>query len=272
MHRSLLLSLCLAAPLPAVIVAAEAPAALSAAQVVEKNVAARGGLAAWRAVHALSWTGKMEAGGNNRPTLAAPAPHSKGAMPAPRPVEQFQLPFVMEMERPRKSRLELQFKGQTAIQVYDGTNGWIIRPFLNRHQVEPYTPDQLKTAAMQPDLDGPLIDYAAKGTTVALAGTETVEGHAAYKLKLTYKDQRVQNVWVDAKSFLELKIEGTPRRLDGRYHPVFVYMRDYRTVSGLQMPMVYETVVEGAKSSEKISIETAVVNPKLADSRFAKLE
>jgi hypothetical protein len=34
-----------------------------------------------------------------------------------------------------------------------------------------------------------------------------------------------------AQSFLETKIEGQPRRLDGVYHPVEIYYRDYRRAS-----------------------------------------
>jgi hypothetical protein len=281
MRRSTVLS-CLLMLLPVMTPAADttpaaanpppvsAPATLTAAQIVERNVAARGGLAGWRAVKTLSWSGKMDAGGNNRPTLAMPGPRHKGAMPPSRPIEQTQLPFVLEMERPRKTRLELQFAGQTAVQVYDGTQGWKLRPYLNRHEVENYLPEELTAAAAQPDLDGPLIDYAAKGIAVSLAGTDTVDGQPAYKLALTLKDKRVQNVWIDAKTFLEVKIDGTPRRLDGKMHPVWVYYRDYKTVSGLVMPMVYETSVEGVKSTEKINIESVVVNPKLPGARFAK--
>ena len=38
---------------------------LTAAQIVEKHVAARGGLQAWRAVQAMSWTGRLDAGGGS---------------------------------------------------------------------------------------------------------------------------------------------------------------------------------------------------------------
>src|ERR1700758_1958528 len=92
-------------------------AKLSAAEIVDKNVSARGGLQAWRAVKALSITGKMDAGGNTRPTLPVPGQKTGPQMPPPRPAEQVQLPFVMELKRPRKMRLELEFNGQTAIQV-----------------------------------------------------------------------------------------------------------------------------------------------------------
>jgi len=274
--------------------AAPAQATLSAAAIVDKNVAARGGLQAWRAVQTMSFSGKLGAGGNQRATLAVPAPASVPSGPVtshkmvqpvapPRPVEEVQLPFVMELKRPHKIRFELQFAGQTAIQVYDGSNGWKLRPYLNRRVVEPFTPEEVKVSSMQADLDGPLVDYAAKGTKVELAGMEKVEDRNTYKVKLTMKDGRVIHVWIDALTFLEAKIEGQPRRLDGTDHPVEVYFRDYREVNGLQIPFVMETrVLPVAHTSlgfrdtpvppESITIEKVVVNPNLEESLFTKPE
>jgi outer membrane lipoprotein-sorting protein len=245
---------------------------LTAEQVIEKNVAARGGLQAWRAVRTLSMSGKMDAGGNESSTRPVQGVKTGGVQLPRRPAEQAQLPFRLELKRTRKSRMELDFRGQTAVQVYDGTNGWKLRPFLNRHQVELFTPDEMKAVAVQSDLDGPLVDYAAKGTKVELEGTEKVEGNDTYRLKLIFKNGQSQRVWVNAKTFLETKIDGTPRRLDGKYHTVEVYYRDYRAVNGLTMPYVMETKVEGVKQTEKIEIEKIAVNPQVEDSRFAKLQ
>jgi hypothetical protein len=77
---------------------------------------------------------------------------------------------------------------------------------------------------------------------------------------------------VSAQTFLETKIEGSPRRLDGKMHTVEVYYRDYRPVDGLVMPYLMETVTQGVKQTEKIEIEKIAVNPKLEDARFAKLQ
>jgi hypothetical protein len=256
---------------------------LSAAAIVDRNVAARGGLQAWRAVQSMSWEGKLGAGGNQRATLPVPPqgpmPNLKGI--PQRPADETQLPFVMELKRPRKMRVELVFKGQTAIQVFDGANGWKLRPFLNRHVAEPYTADETKSASMQADLDGPLVDYAAKGTKIELDGVEKVEDRDTYKLKLTMNNGQSIHVWIDAQSFLETKIEGQPRRLDGAYHPVEVYYRDYRPVNGLQIAFVLETKVlplaqksPGVRNTpvppEKIVIEKVTVNPKLDESLFSK--
>ena len=256
-------------------------AKLPAAEIVNKNVAARGGLQAWRSVQTMSMQGQLAAGGNQRTTLAVPGQGRGQNVVPPRPAQEAELPFLLELKRERKQRLELQFNGKTAVQVYDGVNGWKLRPYLNRLQVENYTDVELQSAAAQADLDGPLVDYVTKGTQIELEGVEKVDGKDTYKLKLTLKNGRVTHVWIDAQSFLETKIEGQPRLLDGTVHPVEVYYRDYRQVNGLQIPFVLETrVVSVAKTNlgikdpsypaEKITIEKVEVNPKLDETLFTK--
>lgn len=265
-----LFALCLSAGLVSAAAAGQslAPSRLSVQQIVSKNIAARGGENAWRAVQAMSWAGKLDAGGGNQRRLKIPG------QPAPPPLNgssaQAQLPFVLEMKRSHKSRLEIQFNGQTAVQVYDGAQGWKVRPFLNRHEVEPFTAAEREAAANQAELDGPLMDYAAKGTQIDVEGVEPVEGKSAYRLKVTFQNKHVIHEWIDAQSFLEVKIEGTPRRLDGKEHPVEVFMRDYRSVNGLQIPHTLETTVQGVARTEKILIEKVVVNPRLDESHFSK--
>jgi len=275
------LSLLFAGSLLAAADTASSAAQLSAAEIVNRNVAARGGLQAWKNVQTLSFTGKMGAGGNRRSSLAGQNTAPVRGVAPERPAEEVQLPFVMDLKRTRKMRLELRFNGQTALQVYDGTNGWKVRPFLNRNDVESYTPDELKTAALQADLDGPLVDYVAKGTQIALDGTEKIDGVENYRLKLTMKNGQSFHLWVNSQTFLETKSEGQPRRLDGVMHPVEIYYLNYQAVNGLQIPFVLETrVLPVAKSSrfaaepptpaEKITIEKVAVNPKLDDALFTK--
>ena len=228
--------------------APQVPASYSVEQIIEHNVAARGGLAAWRAAKTLTIAGELDAGG--KPNHA--------------------LPFVLKEKRPRKSRLEINFKDQTSVQVYDGAQGWKVRPFLNRLEVENYTPAELKSAAAEQDLDGPLVDYAAKGTQISLLSPEPVEGHPAYRLRLTFNNGSKRDLWIDAGSFLELKMEGEPRKLDGKMHNVFVYFRDYKTESGLTTARLQETAVDGVKQTYKMKITRVSVNDALDDSLFQK--
>jgi hypothetical protein len=259
------------------------PASLSAAQIVERHVAARGGAAAWHAVQTLSVSGKLEAGTGDSVQRSMVLAHQGVGASAKRAeqlaaaqaakdaaAQQVQLPFRLELKRPRKSRLEIDFAGKTAVQVYDGEHGWKYRPYLNRGDVEPFTTDEAKSEGATPELDGLLVDYAARGSRVALDGSEAVEGHKAYRLKVTMKNGDVRQVWIDAKSFLDVKVEGIPRRMDGKMHKVFIYQRDFRSVKGIKLPYQYDTAVEGYPGSHSMLLETVSVNPSLDDARFGK--
>lgn len=221
---------------------------MGAEQIVERSIAASGGLQAWRAVNTMVMSGQIEVGGKKNASL----------------------PFTMTMKRPKKSRFEVRFQGQTAFQVYDGEQGWKVRPFLGRDEVDPYTPEEAKQAAESAELDGLLVDHAQKGTKVVVAGAERVEGHGAYKLKLTLKDGTQRMTWIDATTFLQVKVEGDPRKLDGRMHPVYVFLRDYRSENGLKVPHVIETAVQGGKQTHKMTIERVSVNAPVDDSLFSK--
>lgn len=284
-HARVLLSVLVSVSLSAAVAAADtrpAPVNLTAAQIIEKHVAARGGLQAWHAVQTLSVTGKIDAGsGDSAARSARLARGGAGvsvkhagtaALAAAGTAEnqEVQLPFRLEMKRPRKSRLEIDFAGKTAVQVFDGQNGWKLRPYLNRNDVEPFTADEAKSEEVKADLEGPLVDYAAKGTRVSLAGVEPVDGHNAYKLKLAMKNGDVQHIWIDAQSFLDVKIEGIPRRMDNKMRNVWIYQRDFRPVQGLIVPFLYETAIDGFPRTHKMSVDTVAVNHTLDEQRFAK--
>ena len=70
-------------------------AQLSAAEIVNKNVVARGGLQAWRAVQTMSMSGNMGVGGNQRTTLPLSIPGGHKLAPGfvpPRPAQEVELP------------------------------------------------------------------------------------------------------------------------------------------------------------------------------------
>jgi hypothetical protein len=259
---------------------------LTAEQVAERNLGARGGLAAWQRIHSLSMSGQLDAGreriDGGRVGLLAD-PHARAEMKAllrktamnkdeGSRGKIIQLPFRMDLQRPGKSRLEVQFKGDTAVQVFDGSTGWKLRPFVGRREVEKFTADEARQAADQQDLDGPLIDYAAKGTRLSLQGVERVAGRNAYKLKLTLKNGDVRQLWIDAQSFLDVRYDGPPRQYDGKQRTVSTYFHDYKPVNGVLMPYLLETSVEGAATTQRIIIEKIALNPPLDEARFSRPE
>jgi hypothetical protein len=263
------------APAPAV----SAPA-MSVAQILDRNAQARGGLAAWRKVQGFAYVGKMDAGRKR------PDPDSQFADPNASPKDRrkerivrdreladapvIQLPFSLEVARGRKSRLEVSVNGQTAVQVFDGTAGWKLRPWLAPSlQAQGYTAEELKLASDQADIDGWLIDAKAKGNKVAAEGVEAVDGKPAYKLKVSLPNGDVRHVWVDAETFLDVKVEGA-RRFNGKVKPMYTALKDFRAVDGVQVPFLMETSMEGFRDTERIVIEKATLNPALGADRFSK--
>jgi outer membrane lipoprotein-sorting protein len=257
------------------------PTTLPLEEIVARNIAARGGAAAWRSVQTLSMSGLMDAG-RNAPDTRKMVEETRGGQGRPRKrlhpeltVAEahadtvVRLPYLIELRRPRQMRVELKVRDAIAVQVYDGAVGWKLRPYLCRHEVEPYNAYEQRLAQSQQELDGPLIDYASKGTRVEMAGMEPVDGRDAYKLKLTLKYGDQLTLWIDAQTFLDVRL-AVQHSFAGKERTVVTTMSDYRKVGNLMLPFTLEDRVAGAAMTQRIDIQQVSVNPTLPDSRFAK--
>jgi outer membrane lipoprotein-sorting protein len=218
--------------LPGLVLAAflAAPAAAQTVdEVIAKSFEARGGLDKLKAVQAVRMTGKMTMG----PT---------------------ELPIVIETKRPASIRLDVTVQGTLAVQAYDGTTGWAISP-MGTGQAERVPPEAAKRMADQADMDGPLVDYTAKGHQVELLGREKVEGSDAFKLKVTRKGGDVEYYFLDAKSWLPVRVEGrqTVRGTE---------------VAGFLWPHSIQNGAKGRPEKQTITIEKIEINPTIDDSRF----
>lgn len=223
---------------------------LTAEQIVDKNVAARGGLDAWRKVQTMVWTGRVD-------SANAPAQ---------------ELPFVLAMKRPNKTRFEISVLNQKAVRVFDGKQGWKLSPSGNMGTVvpRPYTVDELKSAQDEQVIDGLLVDHEAKGVHVALEGTDQVAGHDAYRLAVTLPSGTVRHVWVDAKTFLDVRHERLAHDAHGQKVTVQVTYGDYKEVDGLQIPLTIESGTDQTGKRDTLRIDRVTLNPPLEDVIFGK--
>jgi outer membrane lipoprotein-sorting protein len=220
---------------------------LTAEQIVEKNVAARGGLEAWRKIQTMVWIGHME-------SEHAPAPGMQ---------------FTLEQKRPNKTRFELRGPGEKNVRMFDGTQGWKLGPaHEGQPGVRPYTPQELKFAQDTQGIDGPLIDYQAKGNTVTLEGTEQIEGQKAYRLNVRLASGESHHVWIDAQNFLDIKVDRRIESPSGTVGTVAVFYRHFKTVEGLQIPSVIETGVGSGRQPDRMVIERVALNARLNDREF----
>jgi hypothetical protein len=219
----------------------------AAADIVARNAAARGGLEAWRKVETMVWMGHLE-------SARTPAPS---------------LPFELEQKRPNKTRFEIHAMNQRTMRIFDGARGWKSHPNPSgRVDLVPYTPEEALYARDEPVIDGPLIDYDSKGSTVALAGVEQLGGRKTYHLAVRFVTGERRDIWLDADSFLEVKVN---RVTYGTGGPSMVptFYRDYKTIEGLQIPTTIQIGDGSNGTPDLMHIERVVLNVPLSDKRFA---
>ena len=222
---------------------------LTAAQIVERNVEARGGLKAWQDVHSMVWVGHI---------LSHNAP-------SPR------MPFVLEMKRPDKMRFELRAKEQVSTRIFDGSRGWNLIPARGGvPKLRPYTKYELRYARDAEGIGGPLVDYRTKGVTVALDGTDKVGGRKAYRLLVTLPSGTTRRMWIDASNFLTLKYERKSRNAFGMTGTLSVYYANYRNFHGVKLPTTIASGTDKTSVRDEMQIDRVVVNPALPDWVFAK--
>jgi outer membrane lipoprotein-sorting protein len=224
----------------AAVVAAPA-AAQTVDELIAKSFEARGGLDKLKAIQSIRMTGKMSMG----------------------PME---LPMVIEMKRPASFRADVTVQGTTAVQAYDGATAWGISP-MGTGQAEPIPAEEAKEMADQADLDGPLVDYKAKGHQVEFLGKEKLEGSDAYKLKVTKKDGDVEYYFLDAESYLPVRVEGK-RTVRGTEIEGEGTIGDYKEAGGFLWPHSIQNDAKGRPEKQTITIEKIEINPAIDDARF----
>ena len=142
-----------------------------------------------------------------------------------------------------------------------------------RPQTQSFSPEEANFAKAEYVIDGPLIDYRAKGVTATLDGIDRADDRPAYRLSLKLPGGAERKVWIDVKTNLEIRIDRPATNPLKPGAPVSVYFRDYKPVEGLVLPHVVETgLSRGAAAPESVDrlvIERLMVNPKLDAETFA---
>lgn len=177
---------------------------------------------------------------------------------------------VLDLQRPHKLHSEITVEGQKILRVYDGkSSGWTVNPFTENKDVQSMTEEELKGMPEESDLDGPLVDYTAKGTQIALVGKEDLDGKVVYHLKLTNKNGDDRSYFIDATTFLTAKWEGI-RKIGDQPIPWESIVSDYREVNGLKFPFKIDQGSPGTDYRQTLTIEKVELNPKFEESHFSK--
>ncbi len=222
--------------------AASLAPAQTAEELIAKNIAARGGIENIKAVQTMRLTGTMKTGDDT-------------------------LPSVLELKRPNKSRWEFTLDGQTAVQAFDGTDGWTWIPFAGQAEPRSMSDEERKEAAQQADIDGPLVDYAQKGSRIELVPRDRDYRPDDWKLKVTLKSGEVRFIYLDPRTFLQSASVLT-RQVDGRSMEVRSEVGDYRREGSLMLPHSFSASTKDGAPAQSLQFSRIELNVPIDDARF----
>jgi hypothetical protein len=171
-------------------------------------------------------------------------------------------------------RSETNLQGKTAIQTYNGKEGWSLDPFSGRETVEQMSADDLKSMKEQAFFDGPLVDYKANGYKVELDGEEDVEGAPAFHLKVTSPENDLTHYYIDKETYYLVKQKAKVKMQDGSEAESEIYFSNFKQQDGVTMPFTLETRQNymGQKYSTFLKITALQNNIPLTPEFFGKPE
>jgi hypothetical protein len=243
--RSSLLPLLFAGLIPSTAIHAQTPApSPTVDELVAKNIEAKGGAAALEAIKTIRFEGRLLV--------------NQG---------QIEFKYTETKKRPGKVRVDVVLQGLTAVQAYNGANGWKISPFQGRKDPEKMSADEAKSLVEEAEIGGPLENWKAQGKTVTYLGTEDVEGTAAHKLKVVRKNGDFSYVYLDPDYFLEIRIIDQ-RTEQGAQVEVETDLGDYEKVNGVYFPFSIEAGSKGSTDKQKTIIEKGEANIPVDDAIF----
>ena len=175
-------------------------------------------------------------------------------------------PVTVERKRPHSARMEITIQGTTSVQAFDGQQAWGILP-MGDQKAELLPPEMARDLEAQADIEGPLVDYKAKGHQVELVGKEKLDEADVWRLKVTLKSGDVLFVLLDAASHLEVGYE-TKRAVRGATVEIDSRLSDYQPAGGVLWPRTITAGPKGRPERQTLSFDKIEVNPLLDDARF----
>jgi len=210
--------------------------------IIAKSLAARGGVDKIKAIQSERLTGHISLG-----------PDAEG-------------PFLVEIKRGGKMREEMTLNGKANIRATDGSSGWVS---IGSDAPIELSEGDIKNMAGGADLDGPLMDYKAKGNRVEYAGKEKLDGRDTYRLTVTLSNGDVRDEYIDCESNLGVKWTGKISS-GGKEFDVQSFFRDYRKVDGVMFAFLIDSETIGTPYKQKITFDKVEVNLALDDALFQK--
>jgi outer membrane lipoprotein-sorting protein len=211
-------------------------------EIVNKAIAARGGLDKLRAVNTMKMTGKVTMQGR-------------------------EVPVTVMAKRPNLMFQEMTIDGARVISAFDGQKVWALNPMLGINKPQEMSGAMADEMRDQSVFGGPLVGYKERGETLELVGPGTFGDAKTWRLKLSRPNGRTMFIDVDAATGLEVQWS---RHVDqgGMNVDVDSVMSDYQpTDKGIVVPRTMRTLVGGHQQG-LLKVDSVTFDEPIDDTAF----
>lgn len=209
---------------------------------IAKNLAARGGAAKLRAIRSMVMTGTISFGDVSSP-------------------------LTVKVLRPNRIREDFQVQETDVTRAYDGSSGWERQGAAARSVVDGELNSLREEAANA--IEGPLLDYAKKGSKAEFLGNDSVDGRPVYKVKITTRLGTSITQFLDAGTYLEIH-EEIERSVDGKVTTIVEEVGDYREVDGVKFAHRFVSGTRENPAGSRLQIDKMTLNVPVEESVFQK--
>jgi hypothetical protein len=219
--------------------------AQTADELIAKNLAARGGAEKLRAVQTMLIHGTISFGDASSP-------------------------IEVKAQRPGRIREEFTVDGTAMTRAYDGSTGWTAQKKGDENKVEALSGGEADNIREEAEnaIEGPLLDYAKKGSKVDALGRDTWDGKPVYKLKITTHMATSIVQFLDSATYLEIH-EEIERTVDGKLMVIVEDVGDYRDVSGIKYAHRFVSGTEENPKANTFQVEKMELNAPVDAGLFA---
>lgn len=186
--------------------------AQTADDIINKNIAAMGGLDKLNSIKTLYTEDSVNAGGIKFPVK------------------------VWEVNK-KAMRAEFTVMGMTGFQIQRADSGWAFAPFQGQTTPEPMTADEVKKGQADLYVTDAFVNYKDKGFKVTYEGMDDAQGSQAYKLKVDISDSVSETYYIDPDTYYVIQVK-SKATVNGKVNESTEIRSDYKkTADGYIFPM-----------------------------------
>jgi len=215
--------------------------AQTADEIINKHMAAIGGIDNWKKIKSVKMNGSVNAGGT-------------------------ELPVTITTVAGKGQRMEFAINGMTNYTIITPSKGWMYFPVQGQTKPEAMPEEAVKESQDQLDIQGPLVDYKAKGNKVTYVGKDDVEGTDCYKLKVVYATGKEETMYIDASNYYHIRSVDKVKANGKEMEQTVNYSNDQKLPEGIVYPMTIES------GNGPVALKSVEINKPVDESIFKPSE